>query len=76
MNIYILYSWCFENKLFFFHKLLRDFFSIFFYPVTLPPTLPPPLTQDATLVRCVNVQEIFADKRACWVTGVGDTLKN
>ena len=34
-----------------------------------------PLTQDATLTCCVNVREIFAFKRACWVTG-GNILKN
>ena len=35
------------------------------------PTPPPPLTKDATLICCVNVREIFADKRACWVMGGG-----
>ena len=31
------------------------------------------MTQNATLICCVNVREIFADKRACWVTGGGGT---
>ena len=31
----------------------------------------PHLTQDATLICCVNWREIFADKRACWAKGGG-----
>ena len=45
-----------------------------FYLLSWP--CPPPLTQDSTLMWCVNWREIFAYKRACWVTGVGSTLKN
>ena len=46
-------------NLFFFHILLRNFFNVFCFVGPVPP-----LTQNATLICCVNVQEIFADKRA------------
>ena len=45
----------------------EEIFQRFFASLTLFP----PLTQDATLICCVNVREIFADERACWVTGGG-----
>ena len=54
------------SKIFFFHKLIKNL-SAFFALMTLFP----PLTHDATLICCVNWREIFATKRACWVTGGG-----
>ena len=55
-------------------EFFRVFFFFFFFGFVVdpvPPLPPAPLTQDAILICCVNVREIFADKRACWVTGVG-----
>ena len=58
-------------KIIFFSFFFRNF-SAFLALLTLFPVPPPlPLIQNATLICCVNVREIFADKRACWVTGVG-----
>ena len=51
---------------------VKEFLSVFCFVDPVPP----PLTQDAKLICCVNVREIFAHKRACWVTGGGDTLKH
>ena len=46
-----------------------EFSSVFCFADPVPP--PPPLTQNATLICCVIVREIFADKRAYWFTGGG-----